>query len=77
MNELGHAYALKGDYGKAIEIFERAKGVKPKQPTAYNRLGNVFSGQEKYDKALREYNTAKKVAPRHPDSYYNIARDQL
>ena len=87
--KIGNGYYYMGDYGKALEYLEKAKGIKesklgkdhPETATTYNNIALVYKNMGDYDKALEYHEKAmeiseSKLGKDHPDTattYNNIA----
>ncbi len=53
------------DDKKAIDYFERAKRIKPRDETSYIKLGELYSKEELFDKAIAEYKKAVNLNPKN------------
>ena len=87
-NEIGLAYKKQGDYGKALEYYQKAMAIveknlgadHPNTASSYNNIGVVYDDQGDYSKALEYYQKAlaiweKNLGAEHPNtasSYNNI-----
>jgi pentatricopeptide repeat protein len=69
VNNLGMAYADKGDYGRAKEMYLRAVKIDPSVAVAYHNLGNVYKAMGKNDLAIKNFETAIKLNPKFVFSY--------
>ncbi len=60
---LGHAYAAKGEVGRAIEYYNRVLDVEPNNPgTLFNRA-SLYLGMRKYEQALSDLNRILRLQP--------------
>jgi tetratricopeptide (TPR) repeat protein len=69
---LGHEMAE-----EAVDAFEGALKVDPRNVHVYNRLGIAYRRQGKYIDAIEQYKRALKVAPNDENIYYNLGRALL
>ncbi|BCR03458.1 hypothetical protein DESUT3_05270 [Desulfuromonas versatilis] len=58
-NNLGAAYALHGDEGKALQVFQTAMD----QASAYNNLGYLYMTDGQYDQAEKAFKRALDLKP--------------
>ncbi len=68
-NNLGAAYALSGDEGKALQVFQTAMD----KAAAYNNLGYLYMTDGQYDKAEKAFKRALDLKP----VFYVRARENL
>ena len=74
----GIAYRLKGDYDRAITVFETVQRANPQfmavriqLPIAYNGRGQVRFNKKDFKDALDDVNAAIEIDPRNPTSFVN------
>jgi len=66
---MGIAYSDKGDYGKAIECYEKAaESDADKAKIAYYNMGNAYEVKKDWDKAIECW---EKTIALDPDFYIN------
>lgn len=70
-NELGFAYAKKGDYDKAIANYNKALELDRCYDWAFYNRGCAWYDQGKYDLAIDDYNKALQCNPRYAEAYNN------
>jgi Flp pilus assembly protein TadD len=58
---LATAYLLKGDQGKALQIFRQTVG----EAEAYNNIGYLYMTQSRWDEAERAFRKALELSPRY------------
>lgn len=72
---LGDAYLkMQGGGGEAMNNFEAAVELDPKNSLAYSRIGSVWYEAHNYDLALKNYNSAKETDVNNPLPYRDLAR---
>ena len=92
-NNIGLVYEEQGDYGKALEYYEKALAISekvlgtdhPSTATTYNNIGGVYRAQGDYGKAYEYYEKAfevvyEKLGENHPytqDAYLSLMRMKL
>ena len=68
LNNLGLAYALKGDHETAIHFFEQAVAAGATSPKLHNNLGVAYANRQRYVDALESF----KKATDEPRAYNNL-----
>jgi tetratricopeptide (TPR) repeat protein len=63
--EVGQAYLLSKDYGKAITKFSEALRINPHDPETYYYLGLAYEGAERYSEAAQTYEKTLKIDRGH------------
>jgi len=63
LNELGYAYARRGEYQLAIEAFERYATVYPADANPYDSMGELYYFMGKLDDAISKYKEALDIRP--------------
>ena len=63
----------KKDYDKAIEDYNEAIRLDPKEAEAFDGRGNAWAGKKEYDKALKDYNEAIRLDPKNATSHGDLA----
>ena len=76
-NDVGFAYANKGEWNKAIEAYGKALSLDTKYVGAYFNLGEAFLSlasknrdQDLLEKSLKSYQEAIRVDPNYPAPYF-------
>ncbi|MDI6603375.1 MAG: tetratricopeptide repeat protein [Patescibacteria group bacterium] len=69
INNLGMAYADRGNHQKAEETYKRAINLDPLNPVAYHNLGNTYRATGKRDLAIENFETAISLDPKFSFSY--------
>ncbi len=67
----GYEWALKGEYHKAIECYDKAIELKPDDAGAYNNKGIALYGLGNYQQAIECYDKAIALKPDDASAYYN------
>jgi protein O-mannosyl-transferase len=70
--KLGEILAQRGDLAKAIENFEAALRIDPRNTYAHTALGFAFAIQGKLTDALEQYDDALRVAPRFATAHTGL-----
>ena len=60
---LGRVYRAQGRYSEAVEAFQGAISVRPRDRRAYVELGRLYLMERRVDDAVREYLTAIELDP--------------
>ncbi len=69
-NTMGVAYTHKGEYDRAIDDYNKAIEINPKNSMAYNNRGFVYDIHKgEYDKAINDYNKAIEINPKDDMAY--------
>jgi len=69
---LGVAWYIRGDYGKAVEYCERALELNPDFVEAFNNLGAAYAKQGKFASAIDCYKKAAHKNPNYATPFNNI-----
>jgi len=69
---VGRAYAVQGDYAKALPHLEEATRLGPKNAEAHNLLGITYSHLERYSDAVDAFKEAIRIKPDFPEAHYNL-----
>jgi tetratricopeptide (TPR) repeat protein len=67
--ELGRALLQTGDARRAVEEFERAIRLDPKNPAGHRALADCFRSLGDRDHAVSSYRRAARLAPEDPDTF--------
>jgi len=70
-NGRGNAYASKGEYDRAILMYNKAIENDPGKATAYFNRGVTYYDKGEYDRAILDYTKAIEIDLRFPEAYYN------
>lgn len=73
INNLGMAYADKGNHEQAEKTYQIAISLDLSNPVAYHNLGNTYRGTGKVDLAIENFKTAIKLNPKFIFSYNALA----
>lgn len=80
-NDVGFAYASKGEWDKAIEAYGKALSLDAKYVEAYFNLGEAFLSsasknrdQDLLEKSLKSFQEAIRVDPNYPAPYFGLGR---
>jgi len=63
LNELGYAYARRGEYQQALEAFERYTAVNPADANPYDSMGEMYYLMGRLDDAIAKYKEALDIRP--------------
>ncbi len=72
MNNMGHAYMMKGDYESAIKIFKSAIRRRPLPQARYN-LALTYIRLGKVSEAIKELERLVGYAPKYVDAHFELA----
>ena len=67
----GSAYDDEGEFDRAIQDYDKAIKLNPKDGWAYNNRGIAYRKKGEFDRALRDYDMAIKLNPKDADIYNN------
>ena len=67
----GNAYDDKGEHDRAIEDYDKAIALNPKNANAYYNRGNAYYNMSEYDRAIKDYDNAIALDPKYADAYGN------
>ncbi len=67
----GNVLYYKGDYNRAIQLWNEALAINPKLVEAYNNRGNAYSNKGEYDRAIADYSQALAINPNLVEVYNN------
>jgi protein O-mannosyl-transferase len=70
--KLGEILAQRGDLAKAIENFEAALRIDPRNTYAHTALGFAFAIQGRLTEALEQYDDALRIAPRFASAHTGL-----
>src|SRR4051794_10268348 len=65
-NKLGIAYQLMFDLTDAMQSYQKAHKIDPRNPNVLNNLGTVFDAMKQYRNAEKMYRKALKIEPHSP-----------
>ncbi len=69
---MGKSYNYKGEYDKALEYFQKAIELNPKNDDAYSGMGVSYYQQKEYDIAIESYQKAIELNPKNDNGYLII-----
>ncbi len=67
----GNAWALKGEYDKAIRDFNQAIRLEPNRGDAFLNRGDAWDAKQEYDKAIRDFDEAIRLDPNDDAAFLN------
>jgi len=70
-NSRGIAYASKGEYDRAILVYNNAIENDPVEATAYFNRGIAYNRKGEYDRAILDYTKAIEIDLRFTEAYHN------
>jgi tetratricopeptide (TPR) repeat protein len=71
-NLIGRVYYHKQAYDQAIEAYQKAIEINPKDDEAYYNMGNAYDDKQAYDKAIEAYKKAIEINPKNDKAYANM-----
>ena len=71
-DNLGLAHITRGEYGRAIDEFNKTIKIQPRYYLAYYNAGVVYQLQNRLDLAKSSYETCLKLNPQYFRAYYNL-----
>ncbi|MCX5680857.1 MAG: tetratricopeptide repeat protein, partial [Candidatus Omnitrophica bacterium] len=69
---LAQAYLNEKEYAKAMDVFQKAVALAPKNTSDISKVGDAFASRKMYQEALEVYSTILKVNPSESKAYYKI-----
>ena len=66
----GERYYKKGQYGKALECFEKSISIRPDNPYAYFGRGVVYYKLARFEDAISDYSKSIELKPDFDGAYY-------
>jgi tetratricopeptide (TPR) repeat protein len=69
--ERGVAWSEKGDYDKAIQVYNEGIRIDPTYAALYALRGNAWSDKGEYDKAIQDYDEAIRIDRKCATFHYN------
>jgi len=83
-NNLGIAYAKKGDFKEAIKAYEMGLSLDSRYPELYNNMGNAYyslalqtKGSHAFSSCFEYYKKAIEIDPEYPEPYYGLGHAYL
>ena len=83
-NNLGTAYAKKGDFKEAIKAYEMGLSLDSRYPELYNNMANAYyslalqiKGSHAFSRCLEYYKKAIEIDPEYPEPYYGLGHAYL
>jgi tetratricopeptide (TPR) repeat protein len=75
----GNYYVINREYEKAIECYEKAVKIDPKDAFAWNSMGLAYNASKKYEKAIECFEKAVKIDPKDAFAwdYMGTSYDEL
>jgi hypothetical protein len=67
----GVAYGKVGNHAQAIEDFDRAIEINPKDANAYQNLGVTYAKLGNHRQAIEDFDRAIEINPEYAEAYYN------
>ncbi len=77
LNNLGLIYAGRGEYERAINLYQHLLQRHPHQDAierVYTNLGDAYAGNEQFDAAFEAYQQSLNVEPEYVEAYLGLAR---
>ena len=71
---IGDIYQQYGNFNGAIQAYQRALKIKPKDEINLNRLGEAFWRAKRYPEALGQFKKALKVNPKYAYAHLNLGK---
>jgi tetratricopeptide (TPR) repeat protein len=73
LNLLGTIAGERKRFAKAVDFFEKAIRLKPREPVYRNNLGNTLLRAKEYELAIEQLEEAVRLNPRYVDALCNLA----
>ncbi|MBI5096114.1 MAG: tetratricopeptide repeat protein [Nitrospirae bacterium] len=71
-DNLGLAHITRGEYGRAIDEFNKTIEIQPRYYLAYYNAGVVYQMQNNLDSAKSSYEACLRINPQYFRAYYNL-----
>jgi tetratricopeptide (TPR) repeat protein len=71
---LGYQYAQNGEFGRAIELLEKAIRLEPEDHAAYYVMGDIMLKQERYRDAISSFRSGLARKPDHGEGWAGLAK---
>ena len=71
-NNLGLAYASKGQLDEAIELYQTALRLKPDYAEAHNNLGIAYASKGQLEMAIEQFQTAVRLKPDYAEAHNDL-----
>jgi type IV pilus biogenesis/stability protein PilW len=71
---MGLAYYNKGEYEKAIEVYQHSLELEPTYSTTYFNLAYAYEATQKWEQAIGAYQKAIQHLPNDPAAYYRLGK---
>ena len=68
-----YAAQMNGNYGKAIEYYQKVIELRPDDATTYNNMGISYDYNQDYDDAIESFEKAVALKPDYSEAYLNMA----
>ena len=65
----GVAYDSIGEYGRAIQDFDKAIELEPNDAETYCNRGNAYTNKGEYDRAIQDYDKVIELEPKHVEAH--------
>ena len=67
-----YAEETEGNLDKAMQFYEKAIGINPKDQNAYYNMGNAYYDKGNLDRAIQSYEKVVELNPKYSDAYFNL-----
>jgi tetratricopeptide (TPR) repeat protein len=67
----GHNFLRKDDLESALQDFNEAIRIDPKNAQAWTNRGEAYQRKKDYQKAISDHTEAIRLDPKHPDAWFN------
>jgi tetratricopeptide (TPR) repeat protein len=76
-NNRGLAYAKLKQFEKAIQDYDQAIELNPKDFNAFNNRGPAYAKLKQFEKAIQDYNQAIELNPKDARTFNNVKNIEI
>jgi tetratricopeptide (TPR) repeat protein len=77
LNERGNVYFTKGKYDRAIQDYDQAIRLDPRNSLAFGNRAAAYGEKGEYDRAFQDFDQAIRLDPNYAEAFYNRGSVEL